>query len=87
MLPCRGRLPSPGLLSERELSWLIAALYNVGVDLHGSGNFGLAVLPLLATATASICSLAGALQQRLADEVGEIADWHTGIMMGNIGSM
>ncbi|GAB4818181.1 hypothetical protein N2152v2_005227 [Parachlorella kessleri] len=63
-----GHLPSSGVLSKQELSWLISALYNLGVDLHGSGNFRAAVPPLLATVSASMCSLAGSLQQCLPPE-------------------
>lgn len=67
---CRDQLPQPGLLSEQELSWLVAALYNVGVDLHSAGQFGAAVPPLLAAVSASMCCLMEVLLAGSDEQVG-----------------
>ncbi len=68
-MPCRGPLPSSSLLSGQELSWLLAALYNVGVDLYSDGKFEAATAPLLAAASASICSLAEAVLEGSSEQV------------------
>ena len=57
------------MLPLAELSWLAAALFNVGVDLHSSGHFAAAVTPLqaaMAAAAAACAAGAGAAPQEAA---------------------
>ncbi len=50
-------------VEPQELGWLASALFNVGVDLHGSEQYAAAAAAMqasLAPAVASLCAVAGA---------------------------
>ena len=82
---CSGPVPGGGgLLSGQELSWLVAVLYNVGVELYGEGQYQAAALPLLVSASASICCLAEAVLDGADEQVGLVV-WDKGQRLLTVG--
>ena len=70
---CSSELPSCNApVEQHELGWLASALFNVGVDLHGSEQYAAAAAAMHASLAPAVASLHGLADAGSSNEVREV---------------